>query len=145
MRKRTKYGLKKQAAVLLIAALLAGILPVSGTSSVRAGEDYFVNDPRIDSDGVTTWDCIWFGNYWQEDTNGDGKADKNDRKTPIKWRVLSVKDDDAFLVADKNLNCQNYNDIGVDVTWETCTVRSWLNGYGGSIMYVGQTIVLTSL
>lgn len=131
MRKRTKYGLKKQAAVLLIAALLAGILPVSGTSSVRAAEDYFVNDPRIDSDGVTTWDCIWFGNYWQEDTNGDGKADKNDRKTPIKWRVLSVKDDDAFLVADKNLNCQNYNDIGVDVTWETCTVRSWLNGYGG--------------
>lgn len=66
----------------------------------------------------------------QEDTNGDGKADKNDAKTPIKWRALSVDGDDAFLLADKNLDCQRYNETNKDVTWETCTIRSWLNGYG---------------
>ena len=84
----------------------------------------------VPSDDVAEWDCIWFGNYWQEDTNGDGKADKNDKKTPIKWRVLSVDGDDVFLMADKNLDCQRYNDTYTDVTWETCTMRSWLNGYG---------------
>lgn len=91
-----------------------------------------LNNPMTDSNGVTTWDCVWFGNYWQEDTNGDGKADKNDAKQPIKWRVLSVNGDDAFLLADKNLDWQKYNDTRTSVTWETCTMRSWLNGYGAA-------------
>ncbi len=89
-----------------------------------------LSNPTTDADGVTTWDCIWFGNYWQEDTNKDGKADKEDDKTPIKWRVLSVEGEDVFLLADKNLDCQKYNDTYTGVTWETCTMRSWLNGYG---------------
>ena len=129
MNLQRKYKFKRKAAFLLIAALLAGILPMPASSSVQAA-GYGVSSPRIDSSGITTWDCIWFGNYWQEDTNEDGKSDKNDDKTPIKWRVLSVKGDDAFLVADKNLDCQKYNDTFTDVTWETCTLRSWLNGYG---------------
>jgi hypothetical protein len=131
MSKQKKSDFKRKAAFLLIAALLAGIQPMSRSSQVQAA-DYGVCSPRIDSSDVvtTTWDCIWFGKYWQEDTNGDGRADKNDEKTPIKWRVLSVDGDDAFLVADKNLDCQKYNDIYIDVTWETCMLRNWLNGYG---------------
>ena len=79
--------------------------------------------------GTATWDCMWFGNYWQSDTNGDGVADKKDEKEPIKWRVLSVDGDDVFLLADKNLDVKPYNTECTDVTWETCTLRSWLNGY----------------
>ncbi len=101
------------------------------TPAVSRASGYNISNPRT-ADGVTTWDCIWFGNYWQEDTNRDGTADKKDTPTPIKWRVLSVDGDDAFLLADKNLDCQTYNDTYVDVTWETCTMRSWLNGYGAS-------------
>lgn len=33
-------------------------------------------------------------------------------------------------MADKNLDVQSYNYTITDVTWETCTRRSWLNGYG---------------
>ena len=124
MKKKSKRSL----ALLLISALLAGILPLSGSAPVQAA-GYGLNNPTTDANGVTTWDCIWFGNYWQEDTNGDGKADKNDQKTPIKWRVLAVEGDDAFLLADKNLDCQKYNNTYTGVTWETCTMRSWLNGY----------------
>ncbi len=121
---------KKPIALLLIGAMLLGILSLTGHSVSRAS-GYGIGNPRT-TDGVSTWDCVWFGNYWQEDTNGDGTADKNDRKQPIKWRVLSVDGDDAFLVADKNLDCQLYNDTYVSVTWENCTMRSWLNGYGVS-------------
>ena len=64
-------------------------------------------------------DPIWFGNYWQEDTNGWGKADKNDAKQPIRWRVLSVDGDDAFLLSDKNLGCYSYDGTNIS-TWETC-------------------------
>lgn len=51
---------------------------------------------------------------------------------PIKWRVLSVNGQDAFLMADLSLDDQRYNDSYVSVDWENCTLRSWLNGYGGS-------------
>lgn len=30
------------------------------------------------------------------------------------------------LWSDKNLDCQKYNNNEVDVTWETCTLRTWL-------------------
>ena len=88
--------------------------------------DYGVSNPTI-SNGVTTWDCVYFGNYWQNDTNGDGTADQQDDKEPIKWRVLSVEGNDAFLMADQCLDTQPYNEEDEDVTWETCTLRTWLN------------------
>ena len=149
--RQRKIPFRRQAALLLTGALLAGLLPVGTGTTGKAAEQTTLRNPRIlkttqeaapgtsgkkelknptMENGITTWDCIWFGNYWQEDTNGDGKADKNDEKTPIKWRVLSVEGDDVFLLADKNLDCQRYNDTNTDVTWETCTMRSWLNGYG---------------
>lgn len=120
---------KRSLALFLISALLAGLLPLFRVVSIKA-VGYGLNNPRTDDERVITWDCIWFGNYWQEDTNGDGIADKNDDKTPIKWRVLSVENNDAFLVADKNLDYQRYSNANTDITWETCTMRSWLNGYG---------------
>lgn len=101
-----------------------------GTSGLRS--------PTVGSDGVTTWDCVYFGEYWQDDTNRDGTADKSDEKKPIKWRVLLVKGDDAFLLADQNLDCQTYNETRTDVTWETCTLRSWLNGYGADSNICGR-------
>ena len=92
-----------------------------------------MNNPTTDSSGVSTWDCIYFGNYWQNDTNGDGVADKNDAKQPIKWRVLSVNSDDAFIIAEQGLDAKAYNETGTDVTWENSTIRSWLNGYDASV------------
>ncbi|MBR1741325.1 MAG: leucine-rich repeat protein [Lachnospiraceae bacterium] len=88
----------------------------------------------VSSDGtdgkISTWDCVYFGHYWQEDTNGDGTADEKDEKQPIKWRVLSVDESSMFLIADKNLDIKPYNQTYTEVTWESSTLRSWLNGYG---------------
>lgn len=114
-------------ALLLIFALLIGILPYGGTPISKAAEKssaagtsrsaYGLNNPSTTSNGVTTWDCVWFGNYPQSDATGM-------TKDPIKWRVLSVDGDDAFLLADTNLDVQKYNDTRTGVTWETCTMRS---------------------
>lgn len=51
---------------------------------------------------------------------------------PIKWRVLSVDGNDAFLLADVALDDQRYNLNYESVTWESSGIRSWLNGYGAS-------------
>ena len=52
---------------------------------------------------------------------------------PIKWRVLNRNGNDALLLADVALDDQEYNTYYEDVTWETSSMRSWLNGYGASV------------
>jgi len=49
---------------------------------------------------------------------------------PIKWRVLRTDGKQALLLSDVVLDTQKYHTAHEDVTWETSTVRSWLNGYG---------------
>ena len=107
--KQHKTTLKRSIAILMTLAMVLS-LPTGITMSRQAqAADYGLNNPTTDSNGVTTWDCVYFGNYWQNDTNGDGVADENDAKQPIKWRVLSVDGDDAFLLADQNLDAGPYN------------------------------------
>lgn len=105
---------------LFIAAIVS-IIQVSICSSteilaIDKSEDK-VSNPEITYD-KTTWDCIWFGNYYQSNST---------TKEPIKWRVLSVDGNDAFVWADKILDCKRYHSIYEDVTWEKCEVRGWLN------------------
>ncbi len=92
-----------------------------------------IKNPSYNADSnISIWDCIWFGKYLQTDTNEDGVIDKNDRKIPIKWRVLSVDGTDAFLLSDKALDAKPMNTINEYFSWSDCTLRSWLNGYSGS-------------
>lgn len=135
--KRVKYH-KVFLAGIIMSAMLLCACGSKGENSQTQEPAETANNTTAELDGsklsnpvtegeVTTWDCVYFGNYWQNDTNGNGKADQNDEKEPIKWRVLSVEGDDAFLLADRCLDGQSYNETEVDVTWETCTLRTWLN------------------
>ena len=76
---------------------------------------------------LKTMDCIYFGEYWQEDTNGDGRANKRDEKTPIKWRVINISDNEAYVIADRCLDTMVYNNRDSNITWENCSLRKWLN------------------
>ena len=125
MKRRTEKIRKGLFTAILTAAMvvtLPAAMPVKDMSRVQAAT---LNNPRIGSDDVVTWDCVWFGRYPQSDAKGQ-------KKDPVKWRVLFVEGNDAFLIADQNLDVQNYNETKVSVTWEKSTIRSWLNGYGGS-------------
>ncbi|MFR1028104.1 MAG: DUF6273 domain-containing protein [Clostridium sp.] len=118
---------KRLLAGLLALVMVLSLCEITLGQSTPAKAAVSLQNPTTDGNGVTTWDCIYFGNYWQNDTNGDGKADQNDKKQPIKWRVLSVNGNDAFLLADQNLDVKPYNEEYTDVTWATCTLRTWLN------------------
>ena len=123
MKRKTKRLLAKFLALVMVLSLCEITLGQSAPAKAAVS----LQNPTTNGNGVTTWDCIYFGNYWQNDTNGDGKADQNDQKEPIKWRVLSVHGNDAFLLADKNLDNKQYNEEIISVTWATCTLRTWLN------------------
>ena len=44
------------------------------------------------------------------------------------WLILEKKDDKVMLVKSEPINGFAYNDKNEDVTWETCSLRKYLNG-----------------
>lgn len=69
---------------------------------------------------VKVGDYVFFGAYEQDNNTSNGKED-------IEWLVLEVKDGKALVISKYALDCQQYNTSYTDVTWETCTLRKWLN------------------
>lgn len=63
---------------------------------------------------------ISFGEYEQDNIISNGKEN-------IDWLVLDVKDNKVLVISKFALDCQPYNTRKESVTWETCTLRNWLN------------------
>lgn len=78
-----------------------------------------LNNPSRD-DNKVIYDCVYFGKYPQSGTNESNPE-------PIKWRVLKVKDNIAFLHADQNLDVLQFHTEHQAVYWKDATVRAWLN------------------
>ena len=64
-------------------------------------------------------DIITFGTYPQTSEGSD--------QTPIEWIVLDVQDGKALLLSKYGLDAKPYNADYIDITWEKCTLRYWLN------------------
>ncbi len=86
-----------------IANILGDILKQREESAVTDKSVAELSNPIVTSKEMVTWDSIYFGNYWQEDTNGDGIANNTDEKTPVRWRVLSCDGQMALLLAENIL------------------------------------------
>ena len=65
-------------------------------------------------------DIIVFGTYEQDNNISNGKEN-------IKWLVLAKENNRVLVISDKALDCKPYNQIWDYVTWETCSLRKWLN------------------
>lgn len=81
---------------------------------------------------------VTFGRYPQT------KAGKD--KTPIEWLVLARDGNKALLISRYGLDAQPYNKDNTSVTWETCTLRTWLNGmfYNKAFSSAEQAAILTT-
>ena len=75
---------------------------------------------KFESALQTVGEKVTFGNYEQDNdwTNG---------KEPIEWIVLDAQGGKSLLISKDVLSGQPYNAQYKDVTWETCSLRSWLN------------------
>ena len=63
---------------------------------------------------------ITFGTYEQDNDTTNGAE-------PLEWIVLDVQDGKALLLSKYGLEAMAYNKEAASVTWETCTIRAWLN------------------
>lgn len=95
----------KTVALLLLALMFFGIFACENTSA--HAEDYAIGS------------YVTFGTYPQSADGGD--------ETPIEWLVLDCDGDKALLLSRYALDVQLYNEENTDITWENCTLRTWLN------------------
>jgi len=63
---------------------------------------------------------VKFGHY-EQDNNLDNGSEE------IEWIVLDVQEGKSLLLSKYGLDAKPYNTSLSNVTWETCTLRSWLN------------------
>ena len=81
---------------------------------------------------------VTFGTYPQTKEGNDA--------TPIEWLVLARDGDKALLISRYGLDAQPYNKDNTSVTWETCTLRTWLNStfYNKAFSSAEQAAILTT-
>ena len=65
-------------------------------------------------------DYVIFGTYEQDNNTSNGKE-------PIEWLVLAKDKDKILLISRYALDYQQFNSSNEKVTWETCSLRKWLN------------------
>ena len=65
-------------------------------------------------------DTIIFGQYEQDGNTANGKED-------IKWRVLKIENNKILMISEECLESKRIHPDDVNVTWETSSIRQWLN------------------
>ena len=70
---------------------------------------------------IKVGDTYTFGAYEQDNSTSNGKE-------AIEWTVLDKDGMSLLLISKQALDCQQYNTSYTDVTWESCSLRKWLNG-----------------
>ena len=72
-------------------------------------------------ESVLPGDVVTFGRYEQDDDSSNGAE-------PVEWQVLEVRDGKALLLSRRGLDAMPYHAESAAATWETCSLRAWLNG-----------------
>jgi hypothetical protein len=120
-------GVSQGTASITVTADVSGtvtIKEVSVTVSAFNAESLPIQNP-VNAENFTEEDDwqgsrVYFGVYEQDNKTSNGKE-------PILWRVLEVNEDSALLLSEHGLICKNINETFDDFTWETCSLRNWLN------------------
>lgn len=143
VKERKKRDLIATVTVLLLLAVLVfasvrfrmwraySYVPDQGTAaaadqSVTAGEEVSEmpaapeEEPEKEIYTVTDDGLILFGTYEQDGDTSDGAE-------PIEWIVLDDTEDGLLLISRYVLDCIPYHDGFDEMTWETSSLRKWLN------------------
>ncbi|MBQ4562724.1 MAG: hypothetical protein IJA55_10395 [Clostridia bacterium] len=92
-------------------------LPNNEPGSISKDEPVYDYEPMV---YYNVGDTVTFGEYEQNNRTNDGAE-------PIEWTVLEKRGDAYLLLSRYGLDCRSYNNVSDYVTWESCSLRSWLN------------------
>lgn len=80
---------------------------------------------------------VTLGSYYIEDTT---------KKSPLKWKILSIENDKALLVSQQGIEGKRYNEAPGNTVWENSSLRNWLNTnfYNDAFTDEEKKLILTS-
>ena len=93
--------------------LLNGLSYKDSAEKLKSAKQVLLKNPKVG-------DIVYFGAYEQDNNTSNGKE-------LIEWLVLAKEKNRILVISDKALDFQTYNSSITSVTWETCTLRKWLN------------------
>ena len=82
---------------------------------------------------------VTFGSYEQDDNLENGKE-------PVEWIIIDRNESSVMLISKKIIDVKAFNEDRFNATWETSSLRKWLNGefYNNAFnVYEKQTITET--
>ena len=85
----------------------------------RLARKHYLGNKELGST-VSVGDIITFGRYKQTNNLINGKEN-------IDWIVLAKENKRILIMSKYALDCKRYNNEWDNVTWENCTLRTWLN------------------
>jgi len=94
---------------------------LTATTTPVTSNSFKVSDQKIDFECITKYDV---GNYLTYGSYPQTKEGDDD--TPIEWLVLKRDGNKALLISRYALDCKPNDEPGL-TSWETCTIRKWLN------------------
>ncbi len=106
--------------LIILAALLLILLLLLLIRSCGKRDNEVPVTPKVELSDLTPRDTFFFGVYEQDNDLSNGKE-------PIEWIVLSKENGEVFATSKYLIENMPYNDENVGTTWETCTLRKWLN------------------
>lgn len=91
-------------------------------SAFEVGKELLFKFDFLKNNNIVEGAYITFGEYEQDNNTSNGKE-------AIEWLVIEVKDSKALLISRFAIECMEYHTGDFEeATWETCTLRKWLNG-----------------
>ena len=119
--------MKKLTTYALILAFLFAFVP----HAFAAAQNPFRN--------ADVGDTVLFGQY-EQDNNLNNGSEK------ISWIVLERDKDRVLAVSEYALDCQPYNKNYAELTWETCSLRRWMNDAFLNAAFTAdeQSLILTA-
>ena len=108
-------------AVLILVFFSGGLFAPKALIVTAAELSPYVSAEEELTDDGEGFDTVFFGSYEQDNDSSNGKEE-------IEWIVLVKEDNKALLLSKYALDCKMYSASYTGVTWESCSLRKWLNG-----------------
>ncbi|MCQ2527639.1 MAG: DUF6273 domain-containing protein [Saccharofermentans sp.] len=80
---------------------------------------------------LSVGESFYYGNYNDE---------------PLEWTILDIQGDQVLAITTNAVDKRPYNNTRTDVTWETCSLRTWLNDdfYRDAFISEEQSRIMTT-
>ena len=82
--------------------------------------DLTLTNPKLISEAANVGETIYLGKYEQDNNVSNGKE-------VIEWCILARENNKILVISKYGIDCKPYDINNTNATWETSTLRNWLN------------------